>query len=209
MPTHRSDAARHGCASDRLHEGCVLVIDRVAPQAGSRGLCRKHTCHWWPGSKVRSHAQFAPGWRIPHISAWSCPTGCVQGCARSISIKSPRSGRPYTVEYHSIGLDFDTARDNHHQYLRQMDRREQQVGAGDTPVPNQPRDQRASRLAERETGAAHASHRARGVLSVLGCDHLCPRLVRVVLRKGEEPSCQRSMLTTRLFGEKSTCFPNA
>ena len=107
---HRSDAARHGCASDRLHEGCVLVIDRVAPQAGSRGLCRKHTCHWWPGSKVRSHAQFAPGWRIPHISAWSCPTGCVQGCARSISIKSPRSGRPYTAEYHSIGLDFDTAR---------------------------------------------------------------------------------------------------
>jgi hypothetical protein len=90
-----------------------------------------------------------------------------------------------------------------------MDRREQQVGAGDTPVPNQPRDQRASRLAERETGAAHASHRARGVLSVLGCDHLRPRLVRVVLRKGEEPSCQRSMLTTRLFGEKSTGFPNA
>ena len=192
MPTHRSDAARHGCASDRLHEGCVLVFDRVAPQAGSRGLCRKHTCHWWPGSKVRSHAQFAPGCGVFHTSALS-----------------PRSGRPYTVEYHSIGLDFDTARDNHHQYLRQMDRREQQVGAGDTPVPNQPRDQRASRLAERETGAAHASHRARGVLSVLGCDHLRPRLVRVVLRKGEEPSCQRSMLTTRLFGEKSTGFPNA
>ena len=72
-----------------------------------------------------------------------------------------------------------------------MERREQQVGAGDAPVPDQPRDQRANRLAEREASAAHAGHRARGVLRVLGCDHLRPCRVCVVLREGgEHPEAQ-------------------